>query len=453
MAKVKKKETKRSSPTAKSGRAPRSLSVKASDDELSYLRELANSNPQFERRVQVILASVAGEPIHEIVKETGLSRCSVWIWRRRFRDYGVAGLAPKVILTMSEFHRRLVEKLQASDNAKVAGRAKLLLEIMRTADVAAAARNAGVSLQTAYTWRRDFERRGIDSLSGPRVGGASTGLRELTSEERARLVGWSTVESNISTKAAAILALADGEKSASIAARMGVAKSTIETWRRRFLVLGLSAINGRSLALNAKQHAGLERLERFAPPEVAKRATVLLNLARTGNVLETARNASICPKTVTRLRGIYERRGEAGLTQPKAASGREMRRFEVKPSFNAELQLRAEFRLVGSGKPLIFRGQTRTISSRFITCVADERQTVSGDFGGCLVAGEIDWPVTRENGEPVKLSVEGRVVETGPERFRVKLRYGLLRAASETGMPEGEGSTASEECERDRIAG
>lgn len=445
MPKVKTKETKGAAPNAKSTRTK--VSITASDQELSYLRELVKSNPVLAPRINVVLASVRGEPIHQIARETGLSRCSVWFWRKRFRDRGVRGLAPKVIIAIAEADRRQLEDLQASQNRKVAVRAKLLLDLARTADVAAAARDAGVRLETARKWRRAFERHGIESLAGRRVQRAMAGLRELTPEERKRLVGWSMVDSNVSQKAAALLALADGEKIPTVAARMDISQYTIRTWRRRFLVRGLSVVNGRSFALTAKQYAGLERLRSSAAPEVAKGAAILLDLARSGNMEETAKDARVCPMTVKRLRLIYERSGEAGLTQtqPKAGPRHKMRRLEVKPSFTAELQLKAEFHQLGAEKPLVFCGQTITISSKYITCVAQGRQTIPATFGGCIVAGEIDWPVTRNSGETVKLLIEGKVVESGPERIRVKLRCGVLRPASETGKPEAHGSSSTGE--------
>jgi transposase len=60
---------------------------------------------------------------------------------------------------------------------------------------------------------------------------------ELSEDERAQLVSWSrrrTSAAGLALRSRIVLAAAAGEANSQIAARLGVARSTVTTWRNRF---------------------------------------------------------------------------------------------------------------------------------------------------------------------------------------------------------------------------
>lgn len=398
--------------------------IPLSAEEHRKLHDLAERNLDLALRIHVILASAQGEAIDSIAAATGMSKASVWFWRKRFRDRGILGLAPKDILLITETEQRELDELQASSDERVSARAKLLLDVARTADIAAAARQARIAVATARGWISDFKRSGVGCLNRRRKSRSATCLRQLTAEELTLLSGWSKVQSRASAMATAILAMAGGESVISVAARLGRSRDTVESWRRRFLARGLAAIADRSLVLTPEQHEDLEQLRGSELPEVEKRAAILLDLVRTGSIDRTAKAARVAPATVKRVRTAFNQLGAVGVATPRYALRRSAEAFNSTLRLNAELRVR-----VSVGETLTLRGQTTTITSRRASIALYERLRVPKELVGRIISGEIDWPATRD-GKAVVLSVGGDIVAADPDAIEIRLHQADLRHAS-----------------------
>jgi transposase len=74
---------------------------------------------------------------------------------------------------------------------------------------------------------------------------ASTGLVEVSDEDRAALVSWtrsSSVRAGLAMRARIVLAAADGEGTSAIARRVGVSRPTVISWRDRYAQAGLAGL-------------------------------------------------------------------------------------------------------------------------------------------------------------------------------------------------------------------
>jgi transposase len=75
--------------------------------------------------------------------------------------------------------------------------------------------------------------------------GLSTGLVEISEEDRATLSSWSratSIRAGLVTRAKIVLAAADGEGTSAISRRLGVSRPTVLLWRNRFASAGLSGL-------------------------------------------------------------------------------------------------------------------------------------------------------------------------------------------------------------------
>ena len=69
--------------------------LKLSEEELRQLQNIANSRSMphsIVQRAQIVLASGAGESNTAIAKRMGLTGMTVGKWRKRYREFGIAGL-------------------------------------------------------------------------------------------------------------------------------------------------------------------------------------------------------------------------------------------------------------------------------------------------------------------------------------------------------------------------
>jgi hypothetical protein len=51
-----------------------------------------NRQQKHAERARVVLASMAGHPVHRLAAELGVSRPMIWRWQQRFAEAGVDGL-------------------------------------------------------------------------------------------------------------------------------------------------------------------------------------------------------------------------------------------------------------------------------------------------------------------------------------------------------------------------
>lgn len=75
---------------------------------------------------------------------------------------------------------------------------------------------------------------------------ASTGLVQISDEDRATLVSWarsSSVRAGLALRARIVLAAADGEGTSAIARRIGVSRPTVIQWRDRYAEAGLAGLD------------------------------------------------------------------------------------------------------------------------------------------------------------------------------------------------------------------
>src|SRR5690606_15047714 len=74
---------------------------------------------------------------------------------------------------------------------------------------------------------------------------ASTGLVEISDEDRATLLTWtrsSSVRAGLVLRARIVLAAGDGEGTSAIARRLGVSRPTVIQWRDRYAEAGLAGL-------------------------------------------------------------------------------------------------------------------------------------------------------------------------------------------------------------------
>ena len=91
----------------------------------------------------------------------------------------------------------------------------------------------------------------------------STGLVEISDEDRATLSSWSrstSIPAGLVTRAKIVLAAADGEGTSAISRRLGVSRPTVIQWRNRFASAGLP---------------GLADAEGSGPPKTVDDAAIL----------------------------------------------------------------------------------------------------------------------------------------------------------------------------------
>ncbi len=70
----------------------------------------------------------------------------------------------------------------------------------------------------------------------------STGQMQIRDEDRMALLSWtrsSSIKAALALRARIVLAAADGERTSSICHRLGVSRSTISLWKKRYASHGL----------------------------------------------------------------------------------------------------------------------------------------------------------------------------------------------------------------------
>lgn len=383
------------------------------------LHRWVDASGKLTARAKAILASETGQSVISITHQTGLSRCAVFAWRKRFRQAGLRGIAPKAILELPDAERRELERWQAEGGLR-ALRATVILEFAETFDIAGAARKAGVHLNVARHWRTVFSAGGTSTLR-PATNVGRPLLRELSTAERLTLAAWADAQTPLATKAKCLLGVADGQSVSSLAADFGLPASKIQYWCRRFVAGGIRAFAPDETPLfTPTEQTDLERLVNRGQPKVAARAKTLLQAAQR-QTLERAANNMPTPASPVIKRWIraYKRRGTAGLDYSHERSGKDISKAGP---LNLNLRMDAQLRLECPPlESITLRGKTVTISNQCVKIALSEPIDPK-TLHGRNVFGTIAWPVLRDGKEPVVLAMRGFVAEAAPGTITVKLR-------------------------------
>lgn len=399
-----------------------------SDDDLAMLRRWSEENRVLSARARVILASHRGQKLASIVREAGISRCAVCYWRKRFREDGLRGLAPKAILAITEEQRsEMARWLEAG--GRPAQKAKVILEVARMGDVEAAARNAGVCLETARKWRRTFVNLGLGGLRS-RVESSVARLVEMTPDSRASLAGWAQVDSPLGIRASALLSLAEGQSVDAVSERLGARRASVLSWARRFDYGELpQMLRKHTLLFTPEQKADLAWLLESSPANVAKRVAALLQWAETGDLEGAAENGRVACATVLRWKRAYDRLGRAGLAYSNPKRGMAP---PVKESVAIDLQLKAELRVETTNGPAVgLRGQTTNISNHRVKIALKQPPPPLPYAKGARVSGRIQWPVLQAGHEPIVLAFRGILLDAEHEVVTIRLRKATLHRRAE----------------------
>lgn len=183
-------------------------------------------------RAQIVLACAQpGASYDEIAATVGVCRMTVQVWRRRFTENRLHGLAdrarpgrPKADLTLTDAEREQLTRWsrRAKSSQSLALRARIVLACAATGttnkDVAAELR---VLEGTVAKWRRRFIDKGLDGIVDESRPGRPSAIRQEKVDEVVAATGHEPPQS------------AKRWSRASMAAASGVSKSTIgRIWRR-----------------------------------------------------------------------------------------------------------------------------------------------------------------------------------------------------------------------------
>jgi len=78
--------------------SPTALEIKLTDDQREHLEKTVRKRTATQReaqRARIVLTAAEGLSNHEIARRLGCARYTVWEWRKRFFEEGLAGLADR----------------------------------------------------------------------------------------------------------------------------------------------------------------------------------------------------------------------------------------------------------------------------------------------------------------------------------------------------------------------
>ena len=321
--------------------------LELTEQERSVLKQWAQGDGRIARRAKTILAAADSDNVTAISRYSGLTRVSIYFWRERFRNERLNGLFRKGVAGLTSIQRQQLEAAKSGSDPHFAKRAAFILEIAQTPDLASAAAKVEVGLNAARLWLRRFKRAGIDGLAHP-ANDCHKKFRQLNADEFALLQQWSGAGRAFSRRAALILALAEGEAVPAVAARVGVTEASVFYWRNRFMRYGLEAIAPKyRLELRPKQRELLEELQNDPSPEVAKRASLLLDFSKNGDLVAVAKGQKVSLTSARNWKRAFEQRGVAGLRKPKLAPPPPPPRSPLPLALPIELPVDLRLRLEG----------------------------------------------------------------------------------------------------------
>jgi transposase len=142
---------------------------KLNNEELAVMRQWSTAGRGFSRRATLILALIEGESVSSAAARVGLTKASVFYWRKQFICGGLNAIAPKRLLEVQDNERHLLKELQSDPSSQVSRRASLLWDFRECGDLMAAAKRQNVSLTSARNWKRAFEQRGVAGVKKPKL--------------------------------------------------------------------------------------------------------------------------------------------------------------------------------------------------------------------------------------------------------------------------------------------
>ena len=389
--------------------------------ERSVLKQWAQGGGRIARRAKAVLAAADSNNVTAISRYSGLARVSIYFWRERFQHERLNGLFRNGVAGLTSIQWQELEAAKSGSDPHFAKRAAFILEIALTPDLASAAAKVEVGLNAARLWLRTFKRAGIDGLAHP-TNDRHGKYPQLNAEEVALLQKWSSAGRAFSRRATLILALAEGETVPSVAARVGVTEASVFYWRNRFIRYGLEAIAPKyRLELQSKQRELLEKLQNEPSSEVAKRASLLLDFSKNGDLVAAARAQKVSLTSARNWKRAFEQRGMAGVKKPKLAAPARPPRHPL--PLVLPIQLPVDLRLRLGGRDIEAFGNTTTLSSRYFTvALNDDGNGVVGIDLGALVTADVHWPAAGREGKRLRLQIVGSVIQAHSTTISISIR-------------------------------
>jgi transposase len=207
-----------------------------------------------------------------------------------------------------------------------------------------------------------------------------------------------------------------------VAARVGVTEASVFYWRNRFMRYGLEAIAPKyRLELQPNQRELLEKLQNESSPEVAKRASLLLDFSRNADLFAAARAQKVSLTSARNWKRAFEQRGVAGVKKPKLAAPARPPRHPLPLVLPVQLPVDVRFQL--GGLDIEASGNTTTLSSRLFTvALNDDGNRIVGIDVGALVTANVQWPAAGRDGKRLRLRIVGSVLQAYSTTICISIR-------------------------------
>src|SRR5215470_6885816 len=150
-----------------------------------------------------------------------------------------------VPIVLSEDERAELVRRARGPGVWRADRARIVLACAEGMSNAAAAQALGVVVKSVSKWRRQFAAQRLAGLEDAAPVGRRKAELVLTEAERAQLAAWARRAKTaqfLALRAKIVLRCADGGTNRQAAADLGVAESTVERWRARFIARRLDGL-------------------------------------------------------------------------------------------------------------------------------------------------------------------------------------------------------------------